>query len=57
LSHQSGPSLSEQGQHFLRISYATDMSSIEEGVARIRKGARDSDGFRKFTEDAEALGV
>ncbi len=49
--------LGSEGQHFVRISYATDMASIEEGVARIRKGARDADGFRRFTEDAEALGV
>jgi aspartate/methionine/tyrosine aminotransferase len=49
--------LGSEGQHFVRISYATDMSSIEEGVARIRKGARDAEGFRKFTADAEALGV
>jgi hypothetical protein len=33
------------------------MKSIEEGVARIRRGARDPDGFGKFTRDAEALGV
>jgi aspartate/methionine/tyrosine aminotransferase len=49
--------LRSEGQHFVRISYATDMRSIEEGVARIRKGARDGDGFREFIEDAEALGV
>jgi aspartate aminotransferase len=49
--------LRSEGQHFVRISYATDMPTIEEGVARIRRGARDGDGFRKFIEDAEALGV
>jgi aspartate/methionine/tyrosine aminotransferase len=49
--------LRSDGQHFVRISYATDMKSIEEGVARIGKGAGDVDGFRKFTDDAEALGV
>jgi aspartate/methionine/tyrosine aminotransferase len=49
--------LGSEGQHFVRISYATDMRSIEEGVARIRRGSRDPDGFRKFTEDREALGV
>jgi aspartate/methionine/tyrosine aminotransferase len=49
--------LQSEGQHFVRISYATDLASIEEGVARIRRGAGDGAGFRKFTEDAEALGV
>jgi aspartate/methionine/tyrosine aminotransferase len=49
--------LGSEGQHFIRISYATDMRSIEEGVARIRRGAADPDGFRKFTFDPEALGA
>jgi aspartate/methionine/tyrosine aminotransferase len=49
--------LGSEGQHFLRVSYATDMASIEEGVARIRRGALDSGGFQKFTSDGEALGV
>jgi aspartate/methionine/tyrosine aminotransferase len=49
--------LGSDGQHFIRISYATDMKSIEEGVARIRRGTRDASGFRKFTEDEEALGA
>ncbi|MGH9334714.1 MAG: aminotransferase class I/II-fold pyridoxal phosphate-dependent enzyme, partial [Vicinamibacteria bacterium] len=46
-----------EGQHFLRLSYATDMKSIEEGIARIRKGSRDSAGISKFVADPEALGV
>ncbi len=49
--------LKSEGQHFLRLSYATDMNSIKEGVARIRKGASDDAGFEKFKEDAVALGV
>ena len=49
--------LKSEGQHFLRLSYATDMDTIKEGVARIRKGASDSAGFEKFTADRDALGV
>ena len=49
--------LKSEGQHFLRLSYATDMDSITEGVARIRKGASDHAGFEKFKEDKVALGV
>ena len=49
--------LKSEGQHFLRLSYATDMDSIKEGVARIRKGASDHAGFEKFQEDNVALGV
>lgn len=46
-----------EGQHYVRLSYATDMASIEKGIAAIREGGRDRDGFRKFTKDDEALGV
>lgn len=46
-----------EGQHFLRLSYATDLDTIKAGIARIREGGRDKDGFRKFTVDSEALGV
>jgi aspartate/methionine/tyrosine aminotransferase len=46
-----------EGQHFFRLSYATDMASIEKGIARIRRGSKDGDGIRKFFEDREALGV
>jgi len=49
--------LKSEGQHFLRLSYATGMDTIQEGVARIRKGASDSAGFEKFTADREALGA
>jgi aspartate/methionine/tyrosine aminotransferase len=46
-----------EGQHFFRLSYATDMDSIQKGIARIREGATDRDGFRKFLDDDEARGV
>jgi len=49
--------LQSEGQPFVRLSYATDMDTIKEGVARIRRGATDPSGFEKFTEDREALGV
>ena len=49
--------LKSEGQHFLRLSYATDMETIKEGVARIRKGASDQAGFETFTADRDALGV
>jgi aspartate/methionine/tyrosine aminotransferase len=46
-----------EGQHFFRLSYATDMESIEKGIARIRRGSKDQEGIRKFFDDREALGV
>jgi len=49
--------LESEGQHFLRLSYAADMDSIKEGVARIGRGASDRAGFEAFTADSVALGV
>jgi aspartate/methionine/tyrosine aminotransferase len=49
--------LKSEGQHFLRLSYATDMASIEKGIAAIREGSENVDGFRRFTQDEEARGV
>lgn len=49
--------IESEGQHFVRLSYATDMDTIQEGVARIRQGASDAAGFEKFTADRDALGV
>jgi aspartate/methionine/tyrosine aminotransferase len=49
--------LKSEGQHFLRLSYATDLETIQAGVARIRQGASDRAGFEKFTADREAFGV
>lgn len=49
--------LNSEGQHYVRLSYATDVASIEKGIASIREGSQDLQGFHKFTEDDEARGV
>ena len=49
--------IQSEGQHFMRLSYATDMDSIKEGVRRIGAGAVDKAGFEKFKTDDEARGV
>ena len=49
--------LGNEGEHYLRLSYATDMDSIREGIRRISVGVADHDGFRRFLADATALGV
>lgn len=49
--------LKSEGQPFMRLSYATDIDTIKQGVARIKKGATDQAGFEKFTVDREAFGV
>lgn len=46
-----------EGQHFMRLSYATDLDTIKAGVERINNCVNDRAGFEKFTADREALGV
>lgn len=49
--------LGSEGQHFVRISIATDLDALKRGVDRIREAASDIDGFLAFTKDPEAVGV
>ncbi|MDQ2889403.1 MAG: pyridoxal phosphate-dependent aminotransferase [Gemmatimonadota bacterium] len=39
-----------EGQHFLRLSIATSLDRLKEGMARIRTAATDRDGFVRFME-------
>ncbi len=49
--------IGSEGQDFLRLSYAADMDSLREGIARIAAGVADAAGFQRFLEDETALGV
>lgn len=40
-----------EGQHFLRLSIATSLERLREGVDRIAAAARDREGFRSFMQD------
>jgi aspartate/methionine/tyrosine aminotransferase len=40
-----------EGQHFLRLSIATDLERLLEGVDRIAEAAGDREGFRSFMEE------
>lgn len=35
-------------EHYLRLSYAADMSQLEQGIARLAEASRDQSGFKKF---------
>jgi bifunctional pyridoxal-dependent enzyme with beta-cystathionase and maltose regulon repressor activities len=39
------------GQHFLRLSIATSLERLKEGVARISRAATDVDGFQAFLSE------
>jgi len=49
--------IGSEGQHFVRLSIATDVESLKRGIDRMRQAASDRDGFQAFTGDAEAAGV
>ncbi|MCI0586462.1 MAG: pyridoxal phosphate-dependent aminotransferase [Planctomycetes bacterium] len=49
--------LGSEGQDFVRLSIAADLPTLKKGLERFAKAASDADGFRRFTGDAEALGV
>ena len=37
-----------EGKHFLRLSTASDLEVLEEGVQRLNDAAEDAEGIRKF---------
>lgn len=41
--------------HFLRLSIAADLETLEEGIRRIAAAGNDIDGFRRFVEKGENL--
>jgi aspartate/methionine/tyrosine aminotransferase len=41
--------------HYLRLSIATDMDSLKEGLARIAAAARDTEGFGRFIKRGDRL--
>jgi aspartate/methionine/tyrosine aminotransferase len=40
-----------EGQHFLRLSIATSLDRLKEGVERMRKAATDTEGFAAFMQE------
>ena len=44
-----------EGRHFLRISVATGLDDLKEGMARIRAASRDRDGFAAFVREGRRL--
>jgi aspartate aminotransferase len=44
-----------EGMHFLRISIATGIEDLKEGVERITKASKDRDGFAKYVKEGKRL--
>jgi aspartate aminotransferase len=51
MDRNSFGSIGAEGQHYLRLSTATDMESLKEGVRRIESAASDRDGCRAFLDE------
>lgn len=49
--------IGSEGRHFLRLSTATDMESLMEGVRRIETASKDIDGFQKFIQASAMKGA
>jgi aspartate/methionine/tyrosine aminotransferase len=48
LDRNSFCSIGAEGQHYLRLSIASEMSVLEEGVRRMKAAAADREGFNEF---------
>jgi aspartate/methionine/tyrosine aminotransferase len=48
--------LGSEGQHYLRISLASDIDALKAGVARLSEAATDLQGFQAFLEQPELYG-
>ena len=45
-----------EGQHFLRLSIATSLERLQEGVERMRKASTDKEGFAAFLREEKMYG-
>jgi len=55
MDRRSFGAIGSEGRHYLRLSTATDMESLKEGVRRIEAATRDAEGFERFIAAAEHL--
>jgi aspartate aminotransferase len=55
MDRKSFGQIGSEGKHFLRISIATGIDDLREGVDRIAQASRDKDGFRAFVKEGRRL--
>lgn len=51
MDRNSFGSIGAEGQHYLRLSIASSLEQLQEGVSRIQKAAGDRDGFASFVPE------
>jgi hypothetical protein len=55
LDRKSFGQIGAERLHYLRLSIATDMESLKEGLKRFAAAAQDAEGFRRFFRKGEHL--
>lgn len=55
MDRKSFGAVGADGKHFLRLSTATDMNSIKEGIRQMEKASKDSKGFAAFISEGKHL--
>lgn len=55
MDRKSFGEIEADGKHFLRLSIATDLASISEGIGLIATAATDSEGFESFIREGKHL--
>jgi aspartate aminotransferase len=53
MDRKSFGAIESEGEHYIRLSTAASMDVLKEGIKRIEKAAKDSEGFREFFERGE----
>jgi aspartate aminotransferase len=53
LDRRSFGVIGSEGKHYVRLSTANDLSTLEEGVRRIEKASKDAEGFKRFFSKGE----
>jgi aspartate/methionine/tyrosine aminotransferase len=55
MDRQSFGKIGTEGKHYLRLSTATSMEMLQEGIRRLEAATRDRDGFARFFKAGEHL--
>jgi aspartate/methionine/tyrosine aminotransferase len=55
MDRKSFGQIGSEGKHFLRISIATGIDDLREGVDRIAQAGRDKNGFQDFVKEGKRL--
>jgi aspartate/methionine/tyrosine aminotransferase len=55
MDRQSFGKIGTEGKHYLRLSTATSMEMLQEGIRRLEAATHDRDGFARFFKAGEHL--